>query len=62
MATPVLPYTSSRRAVSQSDDDTMIGPFKKLESIGKGSFALVYRGIHVVRTLRRLRTSLCDLH
>lgn len=26
----------------------MIGPFQKLESIGKGSFAMVYRGVHVV--------------
>jgi hypothetical protein len=27
----------------------MIGDFTRLEHIGKGSFAEVYRGIHIVR-------------
>ncbi|KAF2084191.1 unc51-like kinase [Saccharata proteae CBS 121410] len=39
---------SPRRVASHADSDTMIGPFLRLESIGKGSFAQVYRGVHTV--------------
>ncbi|KAF2759250.1 kinase-like protein [Pseudovirgaria hyperparasitica] len=39
----------SRRSNLQEDESTRIGDFRKLENIGKGSFAIVYRGEHVVR-------------
>ncbi|KAF2809955.1 Serine/threonine-protein kinase atg1 [Mytilinidion resinicola] len=54
MATPALPHksrrpSSSTQASSQQSSESEIGPFRKLSHIGKGSFAEVYRGIHVER-------------
>jgi serine/threonine-protein kinase ULK/ATG1 len=54
MATPSNPYTPRRSGASPSSSaaaEQIIGKFKRLEHIGKGSFAEVYRGIHVVRAL-----------
>ncbi len=53
MATPSNPYAPTRSAASpasSSSSDQIIGKFKRLEHIGKGSFAEVYRGIHIVRS------------
>lgn len=53
MATPSSNQLRSRRAEparQSSSSAEMIGNFKRLEHIGKGSFAEVYRGIHVVRS------------
>ncbi|EON66739.1 ULK/ULK protein kinase [Coniosporium apollinis CBS 100218] len=49
MATPSGTPRRSTRTPAQAEPEpvTMIGPFQKLESIGKGSFAMVYRGVHV---------------
>ncbi|KAF1971470.1 MAP/microtubule affinity-regulating kinase 4 [Bimuria novae-zelandiae CBS 107.79] len=51
MATPSSHQLRSRRAEParqpSSSPAEMIGNFKRLEHIGKGSFAEVYRGIHV---------------
>lgn len=30
------------------DPDTMVGSFRRMNQIGKGSFATVYKGVHVV--------------
>lgn len=54
MATPSSNPLRPRRAdparQPSSSSSEMIGNFKRLEHIGKGSFAEVYRGIHVVRS------------
>lgn len=52
MATPTLPFksrrpSSSTQSSSQAISEPLVGPFKKLSHIGKGSFAEVYRGIHI---------------
>jgi serine/threonine-protein kinase ULK/ATG1 len=52
MATPSNPYAPRRSGASPSSSaaaEQTIGKFKRLEHIGKGSFAEVYRGIHIVR-------------
>jgi serine/threonine-protein kinase ULK/ATG1 len=67
MATPSDPRRSgaspSSSAAAATGEGQIIGKFKRLHHIGKGSFAEVYRGIHIVRTSRpeysrmdRLRT------
>ncbi|KAF1941880.1 Serine/threonine-protein kinase atg1 [Clathrospora elynae] len=52
MATPSNPYAPRRLAGSPSSSaapgtEQIIGKFKRLHHIGKGSFAEVYRGIHI---------------
>ncbi|KAF2845106.1 serine/threonine protein kinase-like protein [Plenodomus tracheiphilus IPT5] len=51
MATPSNPYAPRRSAASPSTSSTapeqIIGKFKRMDHIGKGSFAEVYRGIHI---------------
>jgi serine/threonine-protein kinase ULK/ATG1 len=52
MAQPSNPYAPRRSAASPSSSaapEQTIGKFKRMEHIGKGSFAEVYRGIHIVR-------------
>lgn len=49
MAAPLLP-PMSRRSSSQSNE-VHIGPYKRLESIGKGSFAVVYKAVHPVGSI-----------
>ncbi|KAF2454853.1 hypothetical protein BDY21DRAFT_95788 [Lineolata rhizophorae] len=49
MAAP-SPSAATRRSAASADpadNTTTVGPFKKLNQIGKGSFAIVYRGVHV---------------
>ncbi|KAF2265571.1 MAP/microtubule affinity-regulating kinase 4 [Lojkania enalia] len=51
MATPSSPL-NKRRSVSSTQQsatmpDQIIGKFKRMDHIGKGSFAEVYRGIHI---------------
>lgn len=43
------PRRSAASPTSSGSTDQVIGRFKRLEHIGKGSFAEVYRGIHIVR-------------
>lgn len=43
------PRRSAASPAASSSTDQVIGKFKRLEHIGKGSFAEVYRGIHIVR-------------
>src|SRR5689334_1414251 len=43
------PRRSAASPASSGSADQVIGKFKRLEHIGKGSFAEVYRGIHIVR-------------
>jgi serine/threonine-protein kinase ULK/ATG1 len=53
MATPSNPYAPRRSGASPSSSATpeqIIGKFKRMDHIGKGSFAEVYRGIHIVRS------------
>jgi hypothetical protein len=54
MATPSNnPYAPRRSGASPSSSaaaEQTIGKFKRMEHIGKGSFAEVYRGIHIVRS------------
>lgn len=53
MASPSSNQLRSRRTDPQrqsSGSSDMIGNFRRLEHIGKGSFAEVYRGIHIVRS------------
>ncbi|KAF2141870.1 uncharacterized protein K452DRAFT_227801 [Aplosporella prunicola CBS 121167] len=45
MAAPAPP--SRRPSSHPNQDPEMVGPFRRMEQIGKGSFATVYRGIHV---------------
>jgi len=50
MATPSNPYAPHRSGASPSSSaatEQTIGRFKRLEHIGKGSFAEVYRGMHI---------------
>ncbi|KAL5121915.1 Serine/threonine-protein kinase [Pleosporales sp. CAS-2024a] len=50
MAAPSNPYAPRRSAASPSSSaatEHIIGKFKKMDHIGKGSFAEVYRGIHI---------------
>jgi serine/threonine-protein kinase ULK/ATG1 len=52
MATPSNPYAPRRSGASPSSSaaaEQIIGKFKRMDHIGKGSFAEVYRGIHIVR-------------
>jgi serine/threonine-protein kinase ULK/ATG1 len=51
MATPSNPYAPRRSGASPSSSaatEQIIGKFKRMDHIGKGSFAEVYRGIHIV--------------
>lgn len=43
------PRRSAASPATSGSTDQVIGKFKRLEHIGKGSFAEVYRGIHIVR-------------
>ncbi|KAH7077344.1 Serine/threonine-protein kinase atg1 [Paraphoma chrysanthemicola] len=50
MATPSNPYAPRRSGASPSSSaaaEQIIGKFKRMDHIGKGSFAEVYRGIHI---------------
>ncbi|KAL6709622.1 Serine/threonine-protein kinase [Coniothyrium glycines] len=50
MATPSTPYAPRRSGASPSTSaasEQIIGKFKRMDHIGKGSFAEVYRGIHI---------------
>ncbi|KAI8936113.1 Serine/threonine-protein kinase [Plenodomus lindquistii] len=51
MATPSNPYAPRRSGASPSTSsaapEQIIGKFKRMDHIGKGSFAEVYRGIHI---------------
>ncbi|KAH7401781.1 Serine/threonine-protein kinase atg1 [Phaeosphaeria sp. MPI-PUGE-AT-0046c] len=50
MATPSNPYAPRRSGASPSSSassEQIIGRFKRMDHIGKGSFAEVYRGIHI---------------
>ncbi|CAO2648722.1 Nn.00g096710.m01.CDS01 [Neocucurbitaria sp. VM-36] len=50
MATPSNPYAARRSGASPSSSNApeqIIGKFKRMDHIGKGSFAEVYRGIHI---------------
>ncbi|OCK79070.1 kinase-like protein [Lepidopterella palustris CBS 459.81] len=52
MASPAQPFKSRRPSASTQDSsqiglEALVGPFRKLSHIGKGSFAEVYRGIHI---------------
>jgi hypothetical protein len=52
MATPssnaLRPRRSATPSQASASSEQTIGQFKRLEHIGKGSFAEVYRGIHIV--------------
>ncbi|KAH9860335.1 Serine/threonine-protein kinase [Plenodomus biglobosus] len=55
MATPSNPYAPPRSGAaapsttsSSAAPEQIIGKFKRMDHIGKGSFAEVYRGIHIV--------------
>lgn len=53
MATPSNTHAPRRSGASPSSSaaaEQIIGKFKRMDHIGKGSFAEVYRGIHIVRT------------
>ncbi|KAF1914893.1 Serine/threonine-protein kinase atg1 [Ampelomyces quisqualis] len=50
MATPSNPHAPRRSGASPSSSaatEQVIGKFKRMDHIGKGSFAEVYRGIHI---------------
>ncbi|KAH8731491.1 Serine/threonine-protein kinase atg1 [Phaeosphaeriaceae sp. PMI808] len=48
MAAPPNPYAPRRSGASPSASaEQIIGKFKRMDHIGKGSFAEVYRGIHI---------------
>ena len=49
MAAPQSTSGSNRR--SSSTNDYFVGRYRRLESIGKGSFAVVYKGVHPVSPL-----------
>lgn len=53
MATPTNNFRPRKPAPTQSPSsssmsDNIIGQFRRMDHIGKGSFAEVYRGIHIV--------------
>ena len=47
--TPAPAAGSSRRLRDSNPSDAVVGQFKIQMEIGKGSFATVYRAIHMVR-------------
>ena len=49
MATQAPAASSSRRPAEPGQTDAVVGQFRIQMEIGKGSFATVYRAIHVVR-------------
>ena len=65
MATPTSNQYAPRRSAaspsSSAQPDLVIGKFKRKEHIGKGSFAEVYRGVHIVRPLLYLEPNVCML-
>jgi hypothetical protein len=42
--------TLQRRLPPPAEPTVIIGDYRRLNEIGKGSFAMVYRGMHVVST------------
>ena len=48
MAAPSPQPSSSRRGQEGGHADVVIGSFKRLSEIGRGSFATVYKAVHVV--------------
>ena len=50
MAAPPSGHSTSRRTRDPTQGDVDIGPFRRGEDIGKGSFATVYKGVHKVNT------------
>ncbi|KAK7538022.1 Serine/threonine-protein kinase atg1 [Phyllosticta paracitricarpa] len=43
------PSRSSTHPSAASDPDTMVGSFRRMNQIGKGSFATVYKGVHMTK-------------
>lgn len=37
------------QSAAADNSDTMVGSFRRMNQIGKGSFATVYKGVHIVR-------------
>jgi hypothetical protein len=55
MASPANPRRSGASpspSAAATGEGQVIGKFKRLHHIGKGSFAEVYRGIHIVRPVQ----------
>lgn len=50
MAAPTPGPSASRRPRESTQGDVDIGSFRRLEEIGKGSFATVYKAMHTVST------------
>jgi len=50
MATPSSRHAPPSPSTPAAPPEHIIGKFKRMDHIGKGSFAEVYRGIHVVRS------------
>lgn len=50
MAAPTPGPSTSRRPRESTQGDVDIGSFRRLEEIGKGSFATVYKAMHTVST------------
>jgi hypothetical protein len=46
--------TLQRRLPPPAEPTVIIGDYRRLNEIGKGSFAMVYRGMHVVSISFRL--------
>jgi hypothetical protein len=65
MATPTSNQYAPRRSAaspsSSAQPDLVIGKFKRKEHIGKGSFAEVYRGVHMVCPHLHLEPIVCML-
>lgn len=58
---PYKPRRAESSSARSSDAVVRIGDFQRMEHIGKGSFAEVYRGIHIVRSLFVLNEVMLDV-
>ena len=54
MAAAAPTPSASRRARDPAQQDVEIGSFRRMEEIGRGSFATVYKATHTVSILRLL--------
>ena len=61
MAAATPTPSTSRRTRDPAQQDVEIGSFRRMEEIGRGSFATVYKATHTVSILRLLSDELCSI-